>query len=127
MLTTYEIASAVQFIYHLLIFFLACMHKKPIEANKSLYVVTAKRCQQAITKKAVRLGLEVVVTEPSVSTTTIKIKLPKETPNVEDTSKLLAGISSSKFPILESNASRQILSASRHSEISHVNNYQIVV
>jgi len=78
--------------------------KKPIEANKSLYVVTAKRCQQAITKKAVRLRLEVVVTEPSVSTTTIKIKLPKETPNVEDASKLLADISSSKFPILESDA-----------------------
>jgi hypothetical protein len=38
-----------------------------------------------------RLGLEVVVTEPSVLTTTIKIKLPKELPSVEDALKMLAG------------------------------------
>jgi len=47
----------------------------------------------------VRIRLEVVVvTEPSVSTTTIKIKVPKQMPNVEDISKLLASISEAAEP-----------------------------
>jgi hypothetical protein len=66
--------------------------KKPTEAGESLHVVTAPAwCQQAILKKAVRLGLEVVVTEPSVLTTTIKIRSRKEMSSVEDALKLLAG------------------------------------
>jgi hypothetical protein len=39
----------------------------------------------------VRLGLEVVVTDPRASTTTSEVKLPKEMPSVEDALKMLAG------------------------------------
>jgi hypothetical protein len=38
-----------------------------------------------------RLGLEVVVTEPRGSTTTTEVKLPKEMQGVEDALRLLAG------------------------------------
>lgn len=67
--------------------------KHLVEAGEPLNVVAARfgKSQQAIIKKAERLGLEVVVvTKGGDRTTTSEIILPKELPSVEEALKILA-------------------------------------
>jgi DNA repair ATPase RecN len=65
--------------------------KKLIEVHEPLHTIAARfrKSQQAIIKKAQRLGLEVVGTK-GADTTTTEIDLPKELPSVEEALKILA-------------------------------------
>jgi hypothetical protein len=65
--------------------------KKLVEEGKSVKVMAAElgKTEQAIIKKAGRLGLEVVVPRLELQTTTLK--LPKELPSVEEALRILAG------------------------------------
>lgn len=65
-----------------------------VEAKQPLDVIAAQfpdRSEGAIKLKIRRLGLEVVVRNSCVGTTTSKLRIPEELPSVEDALKILAG------------------------------------
>jgi DNA-binding CsgD family transcriptional regulator len=67
--------------------------KQLIEQGQSPKSIAAQlgKSEQAVRKKAERLGLKVVVRKPVTLTTTSKITLPEELPSIEEALKILAG------------------------------------